>query len=230
MKLKTYIGLAVGVLAMAGIAKGTVTINMQYGVATNAAGAAVADNTLWILVVDSNANNSFAGGMATNSNLAASTVDAINAAFQTGQTLTVGGLLGGDTIFAMGGFTGSTSIGAGTTDNALNGLALGTNGLTSGASYAFYYFPGVTYTGATTYQVGSQVGGVQINGADAGAGTGGMVIGADGSTLTQGANTTDPVLGGSLSPNAFKAVTLVPEPSAALLGMLGALGLLRRRR
>ena len=49
-------------------------------------------------------------------------------------------------------------------------------------------------------------------------------------SIATGAAITPLANAGTVTLNSFALVPLVPEPSAALLGALGALGLLRRRR
>jgi len=214
-------------LALGGSAMATVTLNTQFGTAYSSTGTAVPDGTLWILVVDTNDNNLFGGGnMGLNSSL---TAQQANATFSIGQALSVGSTLGSDTIFAMGGFNGAgTGLGLGATGNGLSGLSLGTNGLAAGLDFTFYYFPGVTYNSGGPNLVGTQVGGINRSGADAGALLDGMVIPSDGAQTSPGAANSD--FGGSVTNAQFTAVNLIPEPSTALLGAIGALGLLRRRR
>lgn len=220
MKLKA-IGLVFA--SMLGIASATVTLQTQFGIATDVNGVALPDGTLWALVVDTNVDSTFAGGFGLNSSL---TEVGAQAAFTIGQSITLGGNFGSDTIFAMGGFNGFTNNATlGLTADVLE-LTLGQNGLAAGRNFAFYYFPGVTYTGNSAI-LGSQIGGIH-SGADANAGLDAMIIPADGATVSPGAATSE--LGGSVSAAGFQAVNLIPEPSAALLGAIGALGLLRRRR
>lgn len=233
MKLNKSI-LAVGLLAALTLPSySAVTISTQFGVALDKNSAAVPDGTLWALVVD-NGDNVLPGGLALNSSIKAASalaggLDLINATFG-GASLALGTSLGGDTVFALGGFNGGATLGVGgsTADAVI--LTLGANGLASGRNYAFYYFPGTLFTTeGATYSGFTQVGGVNTNTADAGALTDGMIIPNDGFTVTQGASTPGD-LGGSFSQSGFTSVELIPEPSAALLGAIGVLGLLRRRR
>lgn len=235
MKQK-YIGLILGVLALtSGASFATITLNTQFGQAFSSSSVPVPDGTLWALIVDDGVGT-LPGGMLTNgSGLSAANAlnsSLVNSTFS-GASIGLGTSLGGDIVFAMGAFNGANDLSVpGSTTNSL-GFTLGTNGLVAGRAIGFYFFPGVTYTAAGTYNVGSQVGGISTLAADAGAGTVGMVVPADGATIFMGANTDgDGGLGGSLTNSAFTAVnvTAIPEPSAALLGAIGALGLLRRRR
>jgi hypothetical protein len=235
MKLNKYVGLALGLIALSSSASATVTLNGQYGQAFNVDGTTtVPDGTLWALVVDSNADSTMAG-VGLNSSLSQvfasgqAGKDLINSTFG-GKTFSIGSNFGLDTVFALGGFNSSAVGVAGAAATAVAGLTLGTNGLAQGANYSFFFFPGVIFTTeGAQYTVGGSVGGVNLSTADAGAGTAGMVIPADGATVFQGANTGGD-LGGSVPNSSFAAVPLVPEPSSALLGAIGALGLLRRRR
>lgn len=206
---------------------GAITISTQFGVANSVSNTPVPDGTLWALIVD-NGNNVLPGGMATNSSISASITEGVLADFST-LSLSLGTVIGGDTVFALGGFNGSSTLSiAGTTADVVE-ATLGTLGLVSGRAYGFYYFPGKTFTTqGATYSGFGEVGGVNTLLNDAGAFTDGMIIPNDGFTVTQGASTPGD-LGGSITQGAFTAVP-IPEPSAALLGALGALGLLRRRR
>jgi len=206
-------------------ASATVVLNFQVGVCFNSSSVAVPDGTLWAIIGDTNASSSFTGGFTTNASLASA---GASQAFTTGQTLAVGQVLGGDTILAMGGFTGAADTGfTGLAVGALT-LTLGQNGAVAGQDFAFYWFPGKTYSSGGNNTVGTQVGGINSLIPDAVAGTDPMVIPADGNTTAPGAANSD--LSGTIPNSRFAAVNLVPESSTALLGALGALGLLRRRR
>lgn len=212
-------------LAAAATASASITLTMQFGQAYDSSNALVPDGSLWALVVDHDGGG-FAG-FNTGSSLAEANVATPGVAdnfFTAGQSLAVGNIVGGGTIFALGAFNG--------TANGLTGLAIaelvftyGVDGLAAGRNVAFYWFPGATLGGEN--KIGSQVGGISTLAADVGVGP--MVLPPDGAAVNFGAATTGDAAG-SLSPAAFTAVNLIPEPSAALLGALGALGLLRRRR
>lgn len=203
-------------------ASATVTLNTAFGTAYNAAGTAVPNGTLWALVVDTNNDSSFLGQFGTNSSLNVSGADIL---FNTGDSIGIGDVLGGDTVFAMGGFNADGS----SLDTVI--ATLGANGLAAGLKFSFLWFPGVIYTVEGDYTVGLEVGGIHSNiNAGPPSNLGDMVIPSDGALVNVGAGTADGA-GGTLTPDQFKAVLLViPEPSTALLGAIGALGLLRRRR
>jgi hypothetical protein len=220
MKIKLLI---LAGLAIASTANATITLNTLFGPATTSTGGLVPDGTLWALVVDTDGNNTFAGGFGLGGSITSGA--AADASFVQGQVLSVGGLIGADTIFAMGGFTGESQGQLGFTIDSIELTLAGA--LTAGKNAAFYFFPGATYNAVGTNSVAGQVGGINAAAVVGGDFDGlNMVIPADGSTVTWGGIGTG--LGGTVSN--FQAVNLVPEPSAALLGALGALGLLRRRR
>ena len=205
-------------------ASASITLNAQFGVAGDASGVAVPDGTLWALVVDTNSDNLFPGAFGVNQSLGQA---GALTTFTPGQQLTIGGnLSGGDTVFALGSFNGTANGNTGLSIFT-HGDTLGTNGLGAGKQFAFYWFPGSTYTSSGANVVGNAVGGINT-GADPAAGLDGMVVPADGALVTTGAATTG--VGGNLLASRFLSATLVPEPSSALLGAIGALGLLRRRR
>jgi hypothetical protein len=234
MKLKKYVSLAFGLVLLSGSSYGAVTIATQFGQAFLVDGTTlVPDGTLWAAIVDTN-NNSALPGMSVNSSLAQTAatgqagIDSINGLFA-GKSLALGSLFGGDAVIAMGGFASGGVGVAGATAPTLSLSLGGANGTATGRIYGFYYFPGVTFTSeGETYNVGGSIGGINTTLADANTATDGMIIPTDTFVVTQGASTAN--LGGIIPTSSFTAVALVPEPSAALLGAIGALGLLRRRR
>jgi len=217
MKLK-LIGFLVGLAALP--ASASVTLQTQFGTAFNSSSVQVPAGTLWALVVDTDNNSTFAGGFGLDGSLQ---LAGANSTFSTGQTLTVGNLLGGDTIFAVGGFDGG-----GLASDTIT-LDLGTLGVTAGRNYAFYWFPGSTYVSGTSGTItGTQAGGIHTSSNTPESQLTGMVIPTEGSNVDTGAATA--AVDGNIPNSRFTAVNLIPEPSTALLGAIGALGLLRRRR
>jgi MYXO-CTERM domain-containing protein len=211
-------------LAFVGSVNAGITLNMTLGTALTAGGVAVPDGTLYALVIDTDNSGTFAGGIGANQSMTSQT--SADAFFTTGQSVSLGSLLGGDTVFALGGFNGTAN---GSTDgfifDTLN-LELGVNGVAIGKQTALYYFPGVTYSATGSNRVGLQVGGMTSD-AQSGTFSQSMVMPAEGTT-DYGAIT---LSSQGTTPN-FRALTLtsVPEPSSAFLAALGVLGLLRRRR
>jgi PEP-CTERM motif len=231
MPISKFLNISVGILILTSSVKATVTFGTQFGTATDTSGNAVSDGTLWALIVD-NGDNSFASTFGLDSSLKSfSTIDSnkINSVFG-GQSLAIGSMFAGDTVFAVGGFDSQVLTIPGTSSTTITGLDITANGLSANAKFAFFFFPGVTFTTENaTYRLGSQIGGINSNIADVPAGTEAMVIPAEGNTGLFGANTPGD-LGGSYPATSFQAVDLVPEPSSAFLASLGVLGLLRRRR
>jgi len=204
-------------IALTASASATVSIQGSYGDLRTSTGNLVANNTLYILVGSS--TGTFAGNFTINTTLGA--VGA-NSVFTSGQTITLGSTLAtGNTIFHIGGTGGALA------EAVLSGLS-NTGDVASGNNYAIYWFPGSTFGGGNSGSVASQVGGYNNTVGESAFEFGGMVIPANGADVTQGFATVSG--GGSLANSIPTAVNLIPEPSAALLGALGVLGLLRRRR
>lgn len=235
MKLTIFALLVVFVIP----SQATISLNVQFGVATDSSGVSVADGTLWALVADTDDNNIFTG-FGLNSNLSDSAM--ADTYFNVNQPLAIGQSIDGDVVVAMGAFNGSAEFGvAGVISTLLADMAYDSSptgtGVAENRDFAFYWFPAATYTGAGSYSIatnyseasiGNQVGGINVATADAGAGTGAMVFPSDGSlTDPIGANTSE--LGGSVANSSFQAV-MIPEPSALALLGLGSLFLLRRKR
>jgi len=214
-------------------ASATVSINYQFGVAFDTQGVAVPDGAMWAIVGDTNANGTFPGGFTTNASIVAALATEVSNSFHPGQSIAVGSVIDGDTVFAMGAFNGTAQVGIAGISLGVLLLALGPNGVESGQNFAFYWFPDRTYV-AGTNTIGYEIGGINTLVDDVPGGLGPMTIGADGSAWPIGAAT--PAVGGWIPDSRFTAIdllhaTVVPEPSAALLGALGGVvGLLRRRR
>ncbi|MCW1922094.1 PEP-CTERM sorting domain-containing protein [Luteolibacter arcticus] len=215
--MKSELLLAALAASLIGSAGATITLNTQFGTAFDSSGNPVPAGTLYALVADTDNNNVFAGGFGLNSSL---TAGGAASAFTSGQTLLLGGLLGGDTIFYLGAFDGA---GEGITAETIQ-LALGVNGVAPARRFAFYWFPGATLGSANSATIGTQVGGIHTGVAEGG--LEGMVFPSDGSLVPIGAATS--AAGGTIPDSRFTVP--VPEPSTAFLSLLGALGLIRRRR
>jgi hypothetical protein len=218
--------IALSILLFASLPAGAVvTLEMQMGAAFDSGSTPVSDGDLWALVVDTDNNSTFTGfGLNGTMNQASA-----NLFFTIGQSLSLGTVIGGNTIFAMGAFNGDSGSGIPglTVDNIL--VNYGTNGTAAGLNVAFYWFPGTVYTGGASETIENQVGGMNSILDESGVtGLQPMVLPTDGVFIGWGAANADG--GGSLPNASFTAVNLIPEPSAALLGSLGVLVLLRRRR
>jgi hypothetical protein len=213
------------VLSFLGCQLGSASIGLEMyiGNATDSSGVAVPDGTLWALVVD-DGDLSFPGSFGLNSSISAA---GAAGAFLPGLEFELNSRFGADTVFAIGGFNGSAKSGVAGYHSDLLDLTL-SDSLVAGRNSAVYFFPGVSYTTQTaTYAIRSQVGGLNSP-ADTTGGVEGMVIPPDSQTVKYGALSPDNL--GITSDANFRAVNLVPEPSTALLGLLGVLGLLRRKR
>jgi hypothetical protein len=215
-------------IAFHSFAYATITLSMDFGTAYDSSGVPVSDNTLWALVVDHDTNNTFAGFGLNGSLYSAntSTPGIADDFFTHGQTISLGSVVGGGTIFAMGG---------GWSDGLVSPqllLELGVNGVETGRNFAFYWFSGATFTGNQNevQTIANQVGGIHNNTSNIGIDgfNTAMLMPSDGSNLSVGALNED--AGGSIANVNFYSITLIPEPSTAILASIGSLVLLRRRR
>jgi hypothetical protein len=202
-----------------------IILNTEFGIAYNSTGTAVPDGTLWVMIVD-DGDNLLPGGLAANSSLGGSNLSQILADFQEDTVIELGLNINGDTVFAFGGINGLDSFSIQGYNNEVLDLALNTNGLETGRSFGYYWFPGIQYTGSNPLLANLlEVGGItDISDSDP---LLRMVIPGDGNTSSPTALTTS--LDGTFSDARFTAVA-IPEPSAAALAVLGAVAALRRRR
>lgn len=234
MKFK-FTAIALG-LALSQVSYGVATLQSTFGILNDSSGATVSNDTLWVLIVDTNNDNSI-WGTALDSSISTSTA---NSLLGVGQSIDLGSIINGDTIFAMGGVNEAGGING--YDFSVLSVTLGVNGTAAGLDYAFAWFPGVTFSGTTPilsgsnpHNIGSQVGMINRTVADSPGTSGmnsGMALPGDGGTITTGAVTSTVGGGGTITtPAHLTAVNLViPEPSTMLLGALGSLLLLRRSR
>lgn len=218
MKTKTIV--AISSLLAAGLSQGAISFT---GTATTGLGALNAPvGTLLLLVADTGSDG-FLGGKSLSGDLLAAADSPKLTPAQV--STTVGQTFGGDLILGKLGVT---------TGGALNGGFSFDNALASqGKNFAIIYIPSLTTSspaaipGSTNYGI--------VRGSD-------WVLTADNTGQSFAFSTTDSltsyfrvtVASGVATNDAFTTATpsfqIVPEPSAALLGAVGALGLLRRRR
>ena len=188
--------------------------------------------TLGLLIVDVVGNGFFNLGNALAANTALTSTN--DPGIVPGNAnLTAGGQFGGETILSV-----LSSPGGGTFGSFIPNLSIA--GL-EGKNFAVVWFNGILAAGApATAPAGTKWGFIRgadwvlpvtdsgtltMSPTDANGATSYYAPSAlaGGSASTAFRSTTDGTLGGS-------AFSVVPEPSAALLGAIGALGLLRRRR
>jgi len=230
MKLSKLVGMIAGLVALSsGAAFAAVNITTSFGVSRDGAGDPVAPGTLWAIIVDNGDLNLPQMNPVTvgnTSNIAVSSVGNPSPFWYA--NLSLSAVLGGDTVIAMGSFPDASGYQSDTLTLAYGGATV------VGRAYGFYWFPGVTYTAPGTYVVGNgagkYVGGVVSLVADAAGGTDPMQIPTDTFEVVQGAADPTIAVGGGVAASNFIPTLIVPETSTALLGALGALGLLRRRR
>jgi len=192
---------------------------------------------VWGLVVDTagdgfdgavgtNASNSYSGGF---SYIPTTTSGSYTGATDTdGQILSVNGVASDDVLFLSINLMATTTN---ANDGAANlfrptqitALTLGQNGVATGKSFAVIWFDATSFGG--TSADGQKYG--MVTGPTGTPDAQTLVLPSDTSTTNYSKNFL-----GTETPR-LASLTLggaVPEPSTALLGMLGALGLLRRRR
>lgn len=197
----------------------TVTFNTQFGQFLDSNSVNVPFGTLLALIVDSDNDGLIADTLTTDSNITSSS----QGANFNGATIAQNNLVGGDLIFATA--TTNNDGGAGTWLDTVSGIT-GLESL-SGRAWGIFWFPGETASGVTLG--GSfEIGGINIL-SNPDPGTVGMIVPNDGANVFFGGTTASVGAGGSTPPSSFEAV-LVPEPSAALLALLGTGALLMRRR
>jgi MYXO-CTERM domain-containing protein len=224
------------------IASAGVSYNFFFGVLRDASGGngnpgvPLPNSTVVVLVADTDGNNGLPGGV-NGSDLTQSGLDPATAFADFNKvTLSVGQLTNsGDQIFYVGQIDGTFGDG---TLNAPKGADYPGSyppGLAGGQNFGLYWFPGVTATGTTLGDQPFDMGGFFNPDPNTSQSTRGMVLDSDTSGAVHDIYQVDSATAaayGETSPItevAFSAVT-VPEPSALLLGVLGGLALLRRRR
>jgi hypothetical protein len=226
--MKTKILAALAITTIASQAAVTITVSNTTSVLTNLVINSGDDNTqrlVWGIIVDGNNNGLQSGaylGNGINSTVLQSKLGAQILNTEAGAT---------DDVLYLAGSVFSTS---GTADSStgkarplsITNIAMNANGVGTGDAFSLVWFDldsvdiGVTtITSTANPTVPNLLAGLKYGVLGVS-----QALPTDGQTLTIASNYTgaDPVRTANFA--------LVPEPSAALLGALGALGLLRRRR
>lgn len=207
-------------VASIGLAKGAMTLQFASttAVLTNLQNSAGLTNQtlVWGIVVDTG-NNGFLPGVYFNNGLSLSD----NAALPNGQFLSLsGGIPSDDRLYISSNLMTLSGTGDGSTGFArptnLTGLVY-SNGVTQNDNFAIIWFDATTKTGQAA-QPGDNYGFLTNPG---------LVIPADAGSSVSFASL---FTGADAARLANLEIQGIPEPSAALIGAIGALGLLRRRR
>jgi hypothetical protein len=226
--MKTKILAALAITTIASQAAVTITVSNTTSVLTNLVINSGDDNTqrlVWGIIVDGNNNGLQSGaylGNGINSTVLQSKLGAQILNTSAGATDDVLYLAG--SVFSTSG-TGDSSTGKARPLSITN-IAMNANGVGTGDAFSLVWFDldsvdigGTTITSSANSTVPNLLAGLKYGVLGVS-----QALPTDGQTLTIASNYTgaDPVRTANFA--------LVPEPSAALLGALGALGLLRRRR
>ena len=208
------------------------SLSMDFGSLKNSTGAKLADDTLVVLIANSDITVAALPGGLTD-HLTSGGLDATLAQNQfAGKTLAVGNTINLDKIIYVGSINGLAGYGAG-----YEGIAFDSNapidytgGVATGQSFGLYWFPGLTIANNTVDPEAFEIGG--FFNSDPNLGDIGMTLPGDGLFSVIQRDSDAAVLDGfesSILPSAFNAIA-VPEPATLTLTALAALGLLRRRR
>jgi MYXO-CTERM domain-containing protein len=234
--MKTTLALLTFSVALASVSNAAISLS---GTALkNVQGTTAVDLTagkLGLIIVDTAGDGFLTGFTGGTTPAAGNPFSSENKYDRAGSGLTISSTFGGDLVVAR--LTTSVSFGDGTMSGTLTGFTA-TPYLNK--NYAIVWFNTLTTAGAETTAPDGAYFGIARGGdwtfpaADSGAytfGTGGSNL--DQITLAAGGSTgvATAAAGQSVAfATAGTSLQFVPEPSAALLGALGALGLLRRRR
>ena len=234
--MKTTLALLTFSVALASVSNAAITLG---GTALkNVQGTAATDlvaGKLGLLIVDT-AGDGFLTGLAGGASPAAGNPFGPTAYSSTaGANLTISSTFGGDLVVAR--LTTTVAFG----DTTMAGALTGFNATPYlNKNYAIVWFNTLTTAGSETVAPDSAYFGIARGGdwVFPAADTGSFTFGTGGSNLDQltlaaggSANAATAASGQSVAfATAGTSLSFVPEPSAALLGALGALGLLRRRR
>jgi hypothetical protein len=226
--MKTKILAALAITTIASQAAVTITVSNTTSVLTNLVINSGDDNTqrlVWGIIVDGNNNGLQSGaylGNGINSTVLQSKLGAQILNTSAGATDDVLYLAG--SVFSASG-TADSSTGKARPLSITN-IAMNANGVGTGDAFSLVWFDldsvdigGTAITSTANSTVPNLLAGLKYGVLGVS-----QALPTDGQTLTIASNYTgaDPVRTANFA--------LVPEPSAALLGALGALGLLRRRR
>jgi len=210
-----------------------VTIELSIGQFFNATGTQlVPAESRWAVILDESKLGNFPGGLTQNTSLTAANAESAFTAFA-GSSITPGTVIGSNRIFSVFDVDGENTSGVDGISTRFVTLPDDDWALLSQVPFAIYWFPGLTSENSVVPTQPFEIGGIQVSTANSG-GNIGMTIPTfvTDATLDFNASFYDDSddIGGDLPLSRFIAITAVPEPSTALLAMLGALGLLVRRR
>jgi hypothetical protein len=226
--MKSNIVLVIGLLSMGANAATSLTGTAMTKPYSAAGTTVVATGTLAVMLVDTTGNGFIGlGALAGGTLLTASNDPLLTAA---NMSTTVGGTFGGDTIAAVYAIGGTGISGA---------LSLAADSAFYGKQFAMVFFDTATITDASNYGIArgsdwtfpvSDIGGsIGFSSTDASGAASFFQIQSAAPTANQTSSGFFSVANARPA-TVFGVVDAIPEPSAALLGALGALGLLRRRR
>ena len=219
-------------------ASAATSLSFYFGALRDSSGSLLPDNTLVVLIANSNSSQGdLPGGLTANE--AASGLDpAISLEHFAGKSLDVGNTVNADKIFYIGSINGVASLGsdfAGTFGDSLVTIPY-TGGLAVGQYFGLYWFPGLTMENNIVPSDSFEVGGF-LN-PDANYGDIGMFLPGDGLwNVVQVDDSTAAFEGGSssISSPAFTAISTgsstIPEPSSAIMLLAaGSVAICGRRR
>jgi hypothetical protein len=226
--MKTKIVLAIGLLSIGANAATSLTGTAMTKPYSTAGTTVVATGSIAMLLVDTTGNGFIGLGALSGGTTLTSANDPLLTAAN--MSTSVGGTFGGDTVAAVYSIGGTGISGA---------LSLASDSTFYGKQFAMVFFDTATVTDASKYGIArgsdwtfpvSDIGGsIGFSSTDASGAASFFQI----QSATPTANQTSGgffTVANARPSTVFNVVDAIPEPSAALLGALGALGLLRRRR